>query len=157
MELFPLNTGVSELRGLVKLIKDNGNAIEISQLARETKRQIDALLPIIDACRLLGLCTIKGGAVELTDSGINLTGRNMRDTLSKSLVRIEPFKSSFSILKSQRNATTGRLSERLRGGGIMLYSERVVNAELLKRLLLEWAVRLGVLSYNPKNDAWYIA
>lgn len=157
MELFPLNAGISELRGLIKLIKDNGSAIEISELAKEAETEIDALLPLIDACRLLGLCRVSDGSIKLTDPGVNLTMRNVHDVLKKSLVQIEPFKSSFAILNAEKSVTTERLSELLGNAGITLYTEKVMNAELLKKLLLKWCVRLKLFAYDPKADEWSIA
>jgi hypothetical protein len=154
MELFPLGAGISELRGIIKLTKDNGNAIEISRLATETRKGIDVLLPLIDACRILGLCTVKGGSMKLTASGLRLTAGNMRAILSKRLADIEPFKRSFAVIGSHKRLTTVRLSELLGRDGIILYSEKATNVELLKGLLLKWAVRLNLSSYNPKTDEW---
>ena len=157
MEMFPLDAGISELRGIVKLVKENGNAIGVSKLAKETRKEIDALLPLIDACRMLGICTVRDGSIKLTNSGLSLTARNMREKLSKELVRIEPFKSSLTIVKFKKKITTTRLSEILGRNGIMLYSEKATNSELLKGLLLKWAVRLRLLSYNQETDEWYMA
>ena len=56
----------------------------------------------------------------------------------------------------QRRISTGRLAELLSGAGITLYTEKAVDAELLKSLLLRWAVRLRMLSYDVRNDTWTI-
>jgi hypothetical protein len=155
-EMFPLNTGITELRSLIKLAKENGNSIELSKVAEETKKGIDVLLPLVDACRMLGLCTVNEGAIQLTEYGINLTTGNMRNELSRQLGKIEPFKHVLEIVGLQRRISTGRLAELLSGAGITLYTEKAVDAELLKTLLLKWAVRLRMLSYDVRNDAWTI-
>ena len=154
---FPLNAGISELRCIIKLAKDNGNAIVISKLAKETKRGIDVLLPHIDAGRLLGICTVEKGVITLTSFGTSLTTSNIHKALKTRLARIEPFKSSLGIIKSQKSITTKKLSAELEKEGIMLYSEKSMNEEVLKALFLKWAVRLKLFSYDPKSDAWQIA
>lgn len=155
-EMFPLNTGITELRSLIKLAKDNGNSIELSKVAEETKKGIDILLPLVDACRMLGLCTVSEGSIQLTEYGINLTTGNMRNELSRQLAKIEPFKHVLEIVGLQRHVGTGRLTELLSGAGITLYAEKSVDAELLKALLLKWAIRLRMLSYNIRTDTWSI-
>ena len=155
--LFPLDAGISEMRGIIKLTADNGNTVGISKLAKETKRGIDLLLPIIDACRLLGICTVKGGVVTLTNFGKSLTTPDIQKELAKKLARIEPFKSSLCIIRSQGGISTKRLSEVLKRKGITLYTERSMNEEMLKNLLLKWAVRSKLLSYDQKSESWHAA
>ncbi len=155
-EMFPLNTGITELRSLIKLAKDNGNSIELSKVAEETKKGIDVLLPLVDACRMLGLCTVNEGSIQLTEYGINLTAGNMRNELSRQLSKIEPFKHVLEIVGLQKRVSTSKLADLLSGAGITLYTEKSVDAELLKMLLLKWAVRLRMLSYDVSNDTWSI-
>ena len=152
-----MNTGISEVRGIIKLAKDNGNSVEVSKLARETKRGIDILLPAIDACKLLGICAVSGGVVKLTNMGKSLTMLELQAEMKRRLARMEPFKSAIEAVKSEKNVTTKRLSEALKRKGITLYAERSMNDEMLKALMLKWAVRLGLFSYDPKSDSWHVA
>ncbi len=155
-EMFPLNTGITELRSLIKLAKDNGNSIVLSKVAEETKKGIDVLLPLVDACRMLGLCSVSEGSIHLTEYGVNLTAGNMRNELSRQLAKTEPFKHVLEIVGLQKRITTGKLADLLSGAGITLYTEKSVDAELLKTLLLKWAVRLRMLSYDTNTDTWSI-
>lgn len=155
MELFPLDAGISEIRGILKLIKENNDSLEISKLAREAHRDIDDLFPLIDACKLLGLCTVKNGVMSLTESGFNLTMHNQQGLIAKNLTVVEPFKSILEILKNRKGIDTKHLSRMLRQKRISFYSDEMTNMALLKHLLLHWAVRCGILNYKSESDIWY--
>ncbi len=47
--LFPPGPGISRVRGIVNIIKQNKGKIEISKLAEEAEEDIDDLLPQIEA------------------------------------------------------------------------------------------------------------
>lgn len=158
MDTFPSNTGISEVRGIVKLAKDNGNSIDISKLAKETKRGIDVLLPAIDACRLFGICAVSGGVVTLTAMGKSLTtATKLQSEMKRRLAMMEPFRSAIEIISSKKNISTEGLSEALKGRGITLYAEKSMNADMVRALMLKWAVRLKLLSYDLKSDSWSLA
>lgn len=154
MKLFPLSTGVSQIRGIVEIIKDNKNTIEVSKLAEQTNEEIDDLFPLIDTCVLLKLCTVKDGKVTLTKVGANLATHNTLDVFSRALGRVEPFKSTIMILKRKGAMSTQDLSRALSKKGIMFNTDEITNIELLKNLLLKWGVRNKLLSYNYDTDMW---
>lgn len=153
MKLFPLNSGISEIIGIVAIIKDNSNKIDLSKLASETNKDIEDLFPLLDTCSALGLCTIKNGAVKLTATGANLASHNTKELFSRALKKAEPFKSSLEILGKGR-LTTSDLTDRLADKGIMLHGDRITNLELLKDLLLRWGVTNHLFSYNSGIDMW---
>lgn len=154
MKLFPLNTGVSQIRGIIEIIKDNKNAIEVSKLAEETNEEIDDLFPLIDTCVLLKLCVVKDGTVTLTKSGKNLATHNTRDVFSKALNKVEPFKTAAVILKKNKELSTQELSRALYKKGIFFNSDEITNIELLKNLLLKWGVGNKLFSYHYDTDTW---
>jgi hypothetical protein len=156
MKLFPLDTGVSQIRGIVEIIKDHHSSIEVSALAEETNDEIDDLFPLIDTCVLLGLCTVKDGIVKLTPAGKNLATHNTREVFAKALDRVEPFKSAIAIIRKEKRISTQDLERTLRKKGIFFNSDRITNTELLKNLLLKWGVGNGLLSYNNDSEVWSI-
>lgn len=154
MKLFPLNTGVSQIRGIIEIIKDNKNTIEVSKLAEETNEEIDDLFPLIDTCVLLKLCTVKDGSVTLTKSGKNLATHNTREVFAKALDKVEPFKSTTAILNKNKELSTQDLSRALYKKGIFFNSDEITNIELLKNLFLKWGVGNKLFSYNNDSDMW---
>lgn len=155
VELFPLNVGTNEVRGLVKLVKDGNNSVEISKIVKETNENIDHLFPVIDATRMLGLCTVNNGIITLTDTGKSMTVRNMTQLLAKSLVEVEPFKSIMAIVDSNKSMVTAEISKKLHEKDISFNTDELINIDLIKDLLLKWAVRAKLLIYDQKSDAWH--
>ena len=154
MKLFPLDTGVSQIRGIIEIIKDNKGSIEVSKLAEETNDEIDDLFPLIDTCVLLKLCTVKAGVIKLTKSGVNLATHNTREVFAKALHKVEPFSTAIAAIKKGKMTDTQNLSRALYKKGIMYNSDEMTNTELLKNLLLKWGVRNKLLSYNYDTDMW---
>ncbi len=154
MKLFPLDTGVSQIRGIVEIIKDNNNTIDVSKLAEETNDEIDDLFPLIDTCVLLRLCTVDQGAVKLTKSGKNLATHNTRQVFAKALNKVEPFKTAMMVIKKEKELSTQDLARALYKKGILYNSDEITNTELLKNLLLKWGVGNKLLTYNNDSDMW---
>ncbi len=152
-KLFPLNTGVSQIRGIIEIIRDNKGSMDISKLADETNDEIDDLFPLIDTCVLLGICGVKNGVVRLTASGRTLATHNTREVFAKSLERVEPFKTAISIIR-KREITTQDLAKQLHSKGVYYNTDTITNTELLKNLLLKWGVRNRLFAYNYDSDIW---
>jgi hypothetical protein len=154
MKLFPLNAGVSQIRGIIDLVKGNKIPMEISKIAEDTKEDIADLFPLIDACSMLKLCTVKDGKVKLTSSATKLTNTNKREVFARALATIEPFKSTISAVSKGNGISTKELSEKLYKKGIFFDSDEVTNIELLKSLLFKWGIENGLFSYDHASDMW---
>jgi hypothetical protein len=154
MKLFPLDTGVSQIRGIIEIIKDNKGSIEVSKLAEETNDEIDDLFPLIDTCVLLRLCTVKDGLVRLTKSGMNLATHNTREVFARALHKVEPFSSTIAMIRTGKMVNTGDLSKKLYKKKIFYNTDEVTNTALLKNLFLKWGVGNKLFSYNPDTDIW---
>lgn len=153
MRLFPLNTGVSEIRGIVDILRDNGGTMDMSKLAAETNEEIDVLFPIVDTCVILGLCTISKGVVKLTKSGSELGSHNTKELFAKALKKVEPFKSALGIINREK-VSTRELAAKLKKKGIYFHQDEIVNMELLKNLLVKWGVTNVLFSYDGSIDLW---
>ncbi len=154
MKLFPLSTGVSQIRGIIEIIKDAKGRIEMSKLAEEANEEIDDLFPLIDTCTLLKLCTVKDGVVRLTKSGNGLAMHNTAEIMGRALKRIEPFRSAISQMNKKGGISTHDLERGLYRKGIFFNSDEITNTELLKNLLLKWGIRNRLFSYDPGSDMW---
>jgi hypothetical protein len=153
MGQFPIGAGITELRGIIEIIKENGGAINLSKLAEESEEEIDTLLPLLDAGEMLGLVEVKDGIVKLTQDGKALKIGNISNILSKKLKNIEPFKSVLEIL-DKNELTTPEIAEELRARGIILNADDMTNVELLRNMLVKWTLRTKLLEYNRDSDSW---
>jgi len=155
MGQFPIGAGITELRGVLKILKENEGALSLAKLADESEEEIDKLLPLLDAGELLGLLEVKNGIVRLTEEGKRLGLGNITNILSKRLKEIEPFKSVIDIL-SKKSLNTEEIAEELKSRDIILNADDITNVEILRNLLIKWGVRTKLLAYNKDSDSWSI-
>ncbi|MDE1823434.1 MAG: AAA-associated domain-containing protein [Candidatus Micrarchaeota archaeon] len=151
--LFPLGPGIGRIRGIVGLIKQNNGEISISELAQEAGEDIDDLLPMIEACKLLGFAVVDSSTIKLTKEGNSLTVSNASRMIREKLPAIEPFKSTVAIL-SKNYATSRELFDLLHAKGILLHGDKTTNNEQLKKMLLRWGVRSKLIEYDANKDEW---
>jgi len=57
------------IAGLLELLHDHGGRDDLYRLADELSMDVDDLLPIVEACNMLGFATLKEGDVEITPEG----------------------------------------------------------------------------------------
>lgn len=152
--LFPLDAGMSHVRGIVEIARENGGKISISKLAEESEEDVDDLLPLLNACRMLGFITIRRSEVKLTQKGERLVGSAVRPIIRESISKIEPFKSAIAAL-SEGSKTTAELLEYLRARGAFPEEGEHSGDKLLK-LLLAWGVRSKLMSYDEENETWIL-
>lgn len=152
--LFPSGVGMSHVRGIVSIVKDNNGVISLSKLAEEAEEDVDDLLPLIEASKALGLIRIVNSDVKLTEKGKELTSASTRRAIREGLVKIEPFKTTVKAL-SGGSKTTLELFDYLAKRGIFDdYPE--FSSESLLKLLVSWGVRSKLLSYDEQNDSWLV-
>ena len=152
--LFPSGPGIGRVRGIVQVIKENGGQIEISELAEESKVNIDELLPIIEAASQLGFIRIVESQIELTNDGAKLHGGNANKMIRERLLALEPFKSAKKVIGSREKISSDELFGELYDQGFVMHGERSVNDALLKKIFIRWPVRARLFKYNVEDDIW---
>ncbi len=61
---------VGGIAGLIELLHDRGGGEDLFRLAEELVMDVEDLLPIMEACALLGFALLKEGDVQITPAGI---------------------------------------------------------------------------------------
>lgn len=153
MERFPIGAGISEMRGVIILIRENGGRAYLSQLANRSRLKIDHLLPVIDAARMLGFVRVSGGSISLTESGNEIGYSNFQELIKERLRRVEPFRSVLALL-SHKALTTAHLTRALRHKGVALSYNKEIDGELLTRMLTKWGIRTRLLDYDGRKGRW---
>ena len=153
-ELFPVGTGISKVRGIVLLIRDSNGTISLSELADEAEEEIDDLLPLIDACKMLGFINLNGSDVALTDDGIKLTKGSPYKIIREKLKDVEPFKSTIAALR-KKSMTTEELMKFL-GSKRVIVKDTEDTVAALKELFQHWGVGSKLLRYNEEDDTWSV-
>lgn len=154
-EIFPVGAGISEMRAVIRIVKDNDNShsMPVSKLAKETKKTIDELLPVIEACAMLGFVNLYDGEIRLTKTGTQLDIGNFQSLIRKDIVKSEPFKTTLELLEANEKLSTRKLAKLLAArDGILFHGREKDNEQLLRHILLRWAVRCQIMRYDIKRD-----
>ena len=61
---------VGGVAGLTELLRDRGGREDLFRLAEELVLDVEDLLPILEACVLLGFAWLKEGDVQITPQGV---------------------------------------------------------------------------------------
>jgi hypothetical protein len=157
--MFPSEYGISEMRGIVKMVKDNNreHTMRVSELLRHSHKRFDELDKIIRSCRMLGFITISNGSIRLTKSGARLQIGNFQSVLRGYLTKIEPFKTVNEALRHREHMSTKELSQFLRHRGVAFVTDERQNEEMLRHMLFRWGVRSGLFEYSVHSDRWRTA
>ncbi len=154
VQIFPLVTETSKIRAVLSILKQNDGAIELSRLADETEEHIDDLLPLVEACKVLGFATVEGSEIRITAQGRKVTFNNSLKLIKQKLVGIEPFASALEMLKNEKELSSEALFSGLKSSGIYLHGEKELNDALMKRMFLRLGVRSKLLYYDSERDIW---
>ena len=94
---------VGGIAGLLELLRDRGGREDLFRLSEELAMDVEDLLPILEACVLLGYALLKEGDVQITQQGIEFAGADIqrRKVLFRqaSLEHVTILKQIDSILK----------------------------------------------------------
>jgi NitT/TauT family transport system ATP-binding protein len=70
---------VGGIAGLTELLRDRGGREDLFRLAEELVMDVEDLLPILEACVLLGFAWLKEGDVEITPQGIRFADADIQE------------------------------------------------------------------------------
>src|SRR3954462_1560260 len=96
--------GISEILGLVELLKSKGGREDIYKLAAELKMEFGETLTVIRAAELLGLVNTPGGDVVIEPMGEQVTRSKIgarKALLKGQMERIPIFKTVVQYLKEK--------------------------------------------------------
>ncbi|MGB9630157.1 MAG: AAA-associated domain-containing protein, partial [Thermodesulfobacteriota bacterium] len=87
---------VGAIAGLIELVHDKGNKVDISILASELGMEVDDILPLMEASVILGFGIVKEGDFILTEKGVDFSEA---DTLRKKEVFREAAQVNVQLIK----------------------------------------------------------
>jgi hypothetical protein len=148
--VMPGNVRAGQVISLVEVTGGLGSTITAARLADELGADIAVLIPILDTAEMLGLVKAEKGEVTLTEFGqkFQKTSRQKVRLLADQLVKVEPFKTAVDLATRKGSVSTEEVAARLSERGIEWYHEPDLNLELLRTILIHWAIYGGLLTYN---------
>ena len=69
---------VGGIAGLVELLHDRGGREDLFRLSEELVMDVEDLLPILEACQLLGFAWLKEGDVQLSKQGVEFADADIQ-------------------------------------------------------------------------------
>ncbi len=158
IQMFPFEAGISEMRAVVDIAKDSRNhTISLSELEQITHRKVDKLLPVVGAGIMLGFMTVNRGKLKLTKLGAKMHPDNFQALIRTYITRLEPFRLAKAALQMHKSESTRQLSFYLRHNKLAFSTNERENEEILRHVLLEWALRCKIFNYNPRSDRWRLS
>ncbi|MDA4136749.1 MAG: AAA-associated domain-containing protein [Thaumarchaeota archaeon] len=148
--LMPGNVRAGQVISLVEVTGGLGSIITASRLADELGADIAVLIPILDTAELLGLVKVEKGQISLTEFGhkFQKTTKQKVRLLTDQLSKIEPFKTAIDLASRRGSVSTEEVASVLSDRGIEWYHEPELNTDLLRTILIHWAIYAGLLTYN---------
>ncbi|HTZ84953.1 MAG TPA: nitrate/sulfonate/bicarbonate ABC transporter ATP-binding protein [Candidatus Acidoferrales bacterium] len=70
---------VAGIAGLTELLRDRGGREDLFRLAEDLVMDVEDLLPILEACALLGFALLKEGDVQITPAGIQFADADIQE------------------------------------------------------------------------------
>jgi NitT/TauT family transport system ATP-binding protein len=72
------HASVDGFSGLLEILRDVGGTADVAHLAADLSLEVDDLLPLVDACMLLGFIAAGGGQLQLTGAGRQFAGADIQ-------------------------------------------------------------------------------
>jgi NitT/TauT family transport system ATP-binding protein len=146
------NASVGGLAGLVEIVYANGTRIGLADLAEELNFEIDDLLPLVDAADMLGLVTIAGGELNLTDIGTQFTTADIQK--SKQIFAGQA-RGRAPLVRTICKALTGSADGNLRAEFFLDLLQRGFSVEEAQRQLdiaIDWGRYGELYDYDSVSD-----
>lgn len=147
--------GISEILGLVELLRAKGGREDIYKLARELQMEFGDTLTVIRAAELLGLVHTPGGDVEVVKAG-DLIGRakinERKGIIYDQLLLLPLFKAlrDYLTAKEDHRASREEVVEKL---AELIPNE---NAEQTFTTLVQWGRYAELFGYNDDSETFYL-
>jgi len=152
--MMPGNVRAVQVVSLVDEIDQLGNGIHLTKLVEKTGEDSAVLVSVLSAAEMLGLVKSENGRLFLTEESLKLKEVEMARvaSLMKGKVgAIEPFRTAIELASKSGGTTASEVAKTLDSRGIEWHYTPEQNEVVVRYLLIHWAIRSGLLSYDGKS------
>lgn len=140
---------VSEIIGLLEVVKDYKGKEDIAKLADDFDLEIDEILPEAEAAELLGFVVIENGDIKLTEKGKQILRsgiKERRKIFREQLLKLDIFKNLIAYLKEKGGKVSREeifefLKQNLPGDFNVNFRD-----------IINWGRYANIISYDSEND-----
>jgi len=140
---------ITEVIGLVDILYSNEGSMRIESLQKYLGIEIDELLPVIDAAKIIGLVMITRDCINITNMGRRLYTLNpekKKALISSQICMMPVFRKIVSLLKKEGPKPKAYFLH-------MIEKELFAKeSELQFRRIIQWGRYAEILSYDAGKD-----
>lgn len=149
------HAGISEILGLIEILKSKGGKEDIYKLAAELQMELGETLTVIRGAEMIGLVHTPGGDVVLETLGSKIAKSKIaerKDLIGDQLKKIPVFTKIREFL-SQKDDHQARRDEVLEKLAQLIPNE---NAELSFQTIVNWGRYSELFGYNDDSETFYL-
>ena len=144
------------LNGFIELLEESDGKEDLYELGARLHLGLEDLLPIVDACELLGLCRVSAGDVELTAEGVRYAAAGVAERKElfrrQALSCVPEFEWILAVLRSKANHRMPReffldILERRYGS---------VGAQRQLETLIDWGRYAELFAYDEASRMLFL-
>lgn len=144
----------TKIWGLLEILSSLGGKCEIARLSSQEDLDLDELLPIIDAAKILKLVTTTNGDVTLTEDGplfLKAKIRERKRLFRERIKGLEPFLIINQALKERRELKKGELLEMLKPR-----LENLHDLDGFMDAVIKWGRYAQIFHYKIDSEIFYV-
>jgi hypothetical protein len=152
--IMPGNVRAVHVVSLVDEIDELGSGIRLTKIAEKAGADTELLISVVSAAEMLGVIRSESGNLFFTDEGLKLKDVDMArviELMRNKVASIEPFRTALELASRKGGTTADEVAKTLSERGIEWHYKPRQNELLVRNLLIHWAIRAGLLSYDGKN------
>lgn len=149
------HTGISEILGLIEILKSKGGTEDIYKLAAELKMEFGDTLKVIRGAELIGLVHTPGGDVVIEELGKAVA----KAKIAQRKVLIGEQLSKLSAFKKIREFLTEKEDHQARRDEVLEKLAEIIpneNAEQSFTTLVNWGRYAELFGYNDDSETFYL-
>ena len=156
MDIVPLpRAGIGTVIGLMEILDDSGGRDDVFRLAKELQMELDDILPVIEAGKLLGFLQVVDGDLMLTDVGKTLLRSDInqrKDLLWDQLLKIKVFQEVVAALKSRSRLRIKR------DFFVGLFEQKMSDEDAAHffKTVVDWGRYAELIGYDPEEEIIYL-
>lgn len=147
-------TGVSRIIGLLELVHDNNDKIDVDDLAENLRLDVDDLLPVVKGGEMLGLLKVEKSTVFLTGEGLKLILMKIperKEEIRKIMLKLDFFKNFVLELTAKKKLNKKDVLK------FMKKELSVKEEEKFIKTIIEWGRYAELFNYTDDDGIFNIA
>jgi NitT/TauT family transport system ATP-binding protein len=141
---------VSQILGLIEAVDEVSGVADVATISQEVDMDVDHLGPILGAAELLGLVTVEGGDVRMTDLSRKLLSSNVRQRKAVMRDIIDDVPVFRSILERARQTRQPLAREDVLDAIAPAVGRP--QAESVFQALVYWGRYVGLVRYDSESE-----